>query len=72
MQANLADCMAAMAAIFGVKACDLQFPRADHIQMPGKCQTCGAVAACAHVLADGAAKPADCGFCPNATAVTAR
>jgi hypothetical protein len=71
MPANLSDRVAAMAAIFGVNAADLQFPRADYVAILDNCNACHALKHCAHVLADPSAKPADCSFCPNAEAFAA-
>jgi hypothetical protein len=71
MPAHLGDRVAAMAAIFGVKAEDLQFPRPDFYQMLNNCEHCTAGKECAHMLAKRGADPAECGFCPNAEAFAA-
>lgn len=67
MPQDVPDRLAHMAAIFGLGADELQANHAAYVEALETCGTCASRSACTRVLGQGAAaRPCDCGFCPNA------
>lgn len=65
--------LAAMAEIFGLTEAELRAEHEAYLDLLRNCGHCGARRACSETLAHAnQARPADCGFCPNAAEYAAR